>query len=231
MSRPCIPAACLLGALAVAACAGTDVTSRQDRLDDQTIAKPALVHVHDFASPFPDAPEGSALAGLAARRRAAPDAVDSRQHRQLGALVAAHLVEELHKRGIAAARAGAAPHPQTGDAVLRGDFIVADEGDRVQRVLFGFGAGAAELRTLAETYLVVADTLVPLRSAEVEAEGGKLPGMVGSLAIGSLADIAFSGSLSLASEAGPESIEGAARRTAAQIAQLMLAAYVRRGWM
>ncbi len=231
MTRRSLLAACLLGAFAVAACAGTDVRSRQTRLEDQKIAKPALVHVHDFASPFPDAPEGSALAGLAARRKAAPSPADAALHRRLGALIAVHLVAELKKRGISAVRAKPSSHPRTGDAVVRGDFIVANKGDPVQRVLVGFGAGAAELRTLAETYLVVADTLVPLRSAEVDAEGGKMPGMAGSLATGSIANIAFSGSLSLASEAGSESIEGAARRTAAQIAQLMLAAYVQRGWM
>jgi hypothetical protein len=81
---------------------------------------------------------------------------------------------------------------------------------------------------------MVSDVLVPMRSAEVEAEGSMMPGMVVSLGTGSLASIAFSGASSVVSERGPESIEGATRRTArtaAQIAQLILADYVQRGWM
>ena len=230
LARPDSLATCLLAALAVAACAGADVTSRQTRLADQKIATPALVYVYDFASPFADAPEGSAIAAMAARKPAVVNKADAGLQRRLGAVIAKHLVSELQERGIAAVRAGAASRPRTGDAVVRGDFFIADKGNPVQRVLIGFGAGAAEVSTLTEIYLVVADTLVPLRSAEVEAEGGMMPGMVLSLGAGSLINVAFSGASAAYSEAGPESVEGAARRTATQIAQFMLAGYVQRGW-
>ena len=167
---------------------------------------------------------------MAARKPATASQADAGLQRRLGAVIARHLVTELQDRGIAAVRAGASSRPRTGDAVVRGDFLIADKGSSVQRVLIGFGAGAAEVSTLTEIYLVVADALIPLRSAEVEAEGGLLPGMVLSLGAGSLINVAFSGASAAYSEAGPESVEGAARRTAAQIAQVMLAGYVQRGW-
>lgn len=224
-------AACLLATLVVVACARTDVRTQQIRLENQTIARPERVFVHDFASAFHDAPARSAIFALAQQRTPAPAPAEIALHRRLGALIAKHLVTELRERGIPAMRARTGPRPRTGDAVIRGEFVVVDKGNRFQRVLIGFGAGAVELRTLAETYLMVSDVLVPMRSAEVEAEGSMMPGLVVSLFTGSLASIAFSGASSVVSERGPESIEGASRRTAAQIAQLILADYVQRGWM
>ena len=231
MVRRSFLAACLLATLVVVACARTDVRTQQIRLENQTIARPERVFVHDFASAFHDAPARSAISALAQQRTPAPAPAEIALHRRLGALIAKHLVTELRERGIPATRARTGPRPRTGDAVIRGEFVVVDKGNRFQRVLIGFGAGAVELRTLAETYLMVSDVLVPMRSAEVEAEGSMMPGLVVSLFTGSLASIAFSGASSVVSERGPESIEGASRRTAAQIAQLILADYVQRGWM
>ena len=109
--------------------------------------------------------------------------------RQLGALVAAHLIKELNDNGIPAISAGAGPVPVPGDAIVRGEFVSIDEGSRIKRVVIGFGAGSAELKTLAEAYVVTPTGLVSLGSAEVEAEGGRMPGMVVSLGVGSAAII------------------------------------------
>ena len=231
LARRSVIVACLIATLLAAACASADVRKRQSRLETQSIARPERVFVHDFASKLSGIPDGSAISALNAQRKTPLTPQEIKLGRQLGKSIAKHLVVELRKRGIPAFAAGASPRPRTGDAVIRGEFVTVDDGDRLQRVLIGFGAGAVELRTLAEIYVVVSDVLVPLRSAEIVAEGGKMPGMVVSLGIGSIADIAVSGASAIVSETGDESVDGAARRTAAQIAQLVLAGYARRGWL
>lgn len=221
---------CVLAALLVAGCAGADVRTEDTRLKSQTIGKPGRVLVHSFAATAPIAPEDSAIYAFNAQRLAlpSPNALDS--NKRLGALITKHLISHLQGRGIPAIATAPDLQPRTGDILILGEVTAVDKGDRFQRVLIGLGTGAVQMRTLTEAYLVVADSLIPLRTSEVEANGGKMPGMAVSLGFGSLPNIAFSGASAIVSEAGPDSVEGAAKNTAAQIAQLLVAAYARRGW-
>ena len=221
---------CILIALLVTGCAGADVRKEDTRLRSQTIAKPGRVLVDNFASGAPIAPEGSAIHAYNAGRPALPSPNAVNANRRLGTLITKHLISHLKRRGIPAVAAAPGLIPRTGDVLILGQVLMADKGDRFQRVLIGLGTGAVQMRTLTEAYLVVSDALIPLRVSEVEAKGGKLPGMAMSLAFGSVTNIAIGGASAFVSEVGPDSIEGAAKNTAAQIAQLMVAAYARRGW-
>jgi hypothetical protein len=233
MTRSSIFAGFFATALLIAGCAGSDVSNQQrnDATDD--LAKPERVFVYDFASSSADIPAGSAISELIQERTTPPTAEEIALGRQLGALVAEHLIEELNDSGIPAFADGdTGPVPHPGDAVVHGMFVSVDEGSRLMRVLIGFGAGSAELRTLAEFYVVAPNgELVAVASAEVEAEGGRMPGMVVPLGVGQVATIAAAGTAKLFTEAGSESLDGAARRTAKEIAELMVAGYERRGWL
>ena len=77
---------------------------------------------------------------------------------------------------------------------------------------------------------------VPLGSAEVEAGGGKMPGMLVPVAGGAAAgkaatSAAISGGLNVAKEIGPESMGGAAERTAEEITELLQEGFKKRGWI
>jgi len=103
-------------------------------------------------------------------------------------------------------------------------------------MLIGFGAGASELKTLVEGYLVTKDGLKPLGSAEIKAAGGKMPGMLVPVVGGAIAGKAgrsavISGSMNVVQELGPESMNAAAKRTAKEIANLLQDAFRRRGWI
>jgi hypothetical protein len=224
-------AGCLLTAFLIAGCAGSDVGNEQTNVEAEAIARPERVFVYDFASTTSGVAPNSAISEMIAEPTTPQTPEEIELGRQLGALVAVHLIEELNDNGIPAISAGAGPVLVPGDAIVRGEFISIDEGSRIKRVVIGFGAGSAELKTLAEAYVVTSTGLVSLGSAEVEAEGGKMPGMVVSLGVGSAATIAASGASKVFTEAGPEGIDGAAKRTAKEIAELMVAGYKRRGWM
>ena len=103
-------------------------------------------------------------------------------------------------------------------------------------VFIGFGAGAAELKTLVEVYQVTAQGLRPLDSAEVSAAGGKMPGMLVPVAGGAAAghaakSVVISGGISAAKEFGPESIQGTAKRTADEISELLEKDFDKRNWL
>lgn len=227
-------AACAV--LLVSGCATSRVSARRDFVGAEKLVKPGRVIVHDFVATPDDLPEGAAIHGQYERREEPQTPEEIEVGRQLGSQVAESLVENILEMGLPAERAGSGPPPSPGDLVIKGEFISIDEGSRAKRVLIGFGAGAAELKTLVEIYQVTAEGLRPLDSAEVTAAGGKLPGMIvpvaGGAAAGRAATTAVvAGGVGVAKEVGSESIGGAAKRTADTIAETLKEDFGRRNWL
>jgi hypothetical protein len=228
-----IGAAALLFA---AGCASSGVAQRQSTVEAEGLTRPELVVVYDFVGTPDDLPSDSVIARYYERRAVPQTPAQVELGRRLGRLVANYLVSDLQAAGIPAKHVDSAPVPLIGDAVIRGEFIAVNEGNRLTRVLIGFGTGAAVMKTLAETYQVTANGLRPLGSAQIEAGGGKLPGMLVPVGVGAAAgSIATSavigGGSNIAQEVGPETIEAAARRTAKEISGLIVDAYKTRGWL
>ena len=226
----------MLALAVLAGCASSSVTTRRSYVGDEEIARPGRIIVHSFAATPDDIPADAAVAGHYDRRATPQTAEEIELGRQLGARVANELVKEILKMGMPAERAGSGPKPQQGNVVIKGEFISIDEGSRLKRMLIGFGAGAAELKTFVEGYQVTASGLRPLGSAEVEAGGGKMPGMVvpvigGGIAGRAATSAAISGGLNVAQEIGPESLDSAAKRTAKEIAKVLEEAFKKRGWI
>jgi len=223
---------CLLLGL-LTACASSDVESRREYEGELT--EPNLIVVYDFSATPQDVPPNSALYGLVERRDVPQTAEEVELGRLLGARVAEKLVADLNGRGIPAARAAEGAVPQVGDAAIKGTFVALDEGHRLKRVLIGFGAGAAELGSVVEAFQMRADGLHPLGHGEVVAGGGQMPGVLVPVGAGAAAGTAatsavISGSVNLVKETGPESIEGAADRTATEVADTIEDVYKKRGW-
>lgn len=218
----------------LAGCASSDVTSRRGY--EGEIAKPARVVVYDFSATPQDVPADSVLAGRFAQRETPQSEEEVALGRDLGARVAKRLVENLSALGIVAERAADGAVPQLGDGVIKGTFVSLDEGSRLKRMVIGFGAGAAELNTVVEGYQLRETGLHPLGSAEIEAGGGKMPGILAPVGIGAAAgraatSAAISGTANVVKEVGPESIEGASLRTAEEITKIVEDAYRARGWL
>ena len=223
-----VMASCLaLGLLA--GCASSEVASRQEYQGDEEIAKPERLIVYDFSATPDDVPADSALASIIERRETPQSAEEIALGRELGARVAQKLVEDLNEMGISAVRAADGAAPKLGDVVVKGAFVAIDEGSRVKRMVIGFGAGAAELTSVAEGYQVRETGLYPLGSAEIVAGGGNMPGVLVPVGVGASAVIA--GGANVVQEMGPESIEAAANRTAEELSNLIRGVFEERGWL
>jgi hypothetical protein len=138
--------------------------------------------------------------------------------------------------GFVAPLAAGGDRPQPGDLVIKGEFLTVDAGSRLKRMVIGFGAGAAELVTHVEAFYKTKMGLQRLGSADVEAEGGKMPGMAPPIGVGAAAgnvvvSAAVSGGMSAAKEVGPESLQGAVKRSADQTAKLLSQRFHERGWI
>ena len=224
-----------LFALLLGGCAKTEVTSRQEYRGGK-LPRPSQIIVHDFSATPDDVPANSALAVQQGRHAMPQTAEEVETGRKLGAQVAVELTSEILKMGLPAVRAMSQPTPRVGDLVLKGHFISIEEGKAGKRVLVGFGAGAANMTAMVEGYQVTPQGLRLLGSGQLESGSGKLPGVAAGAAAwavtGSPVGLVVGGAMKIRGERkDTQTIEGAAKRTADEIAKQLQVKFKEQGWI
>jgi hypothetical protein len=224
----------LFALMVLAGCASTKVTSHQPYTGEQ-LARPDRILVYDFAATPTDAPADSTVAAQAAGP-APQTAEEIEVSRELGAEVAKQLAADLRGMGLPAVQVEGQPPPRVDDIVIKGQFVSLVEGSTSRRVLFGFGSGAAELRTAVEGYQMTPQGLRRLASAETDSAGGKTPGLLVPLAVAAatanpLGLIVVGAAKVYGEESGRSTIEGGAKRTADEIAARVKVAAEKQGWI
>ena len=225
----------VLALVVIAGCAQTTVTSR-DPYAGERIARPNRIIVHNFASSPADIPPGSAVAGQYAQHSTPQTSKEIELGRQLGAQVAKELVADIQKMGLPAVQAAGQPAPQVGDLVFMGYFESVDQGSAAKRIVLGFGSGAADLHTAVEGYLMTDKGLRRLGSGSIDAGTGKAPGVAVPLVVAAASGNPIGLIVSSAAKAegeisGRTTIEGAAKRTADEIADQLKGPFQRQGWI
>lgn len=219
----------------LAGCASAKVVSQQP-YEGPRIARPERIIVHDFAATPADVPAGSAVVSeySAPSTPMTPEQVATA--RKLGAEVAKDLVAEIQKMGLPAVRAAGQPPPRVGDLVIMGYFVTVQQGSAAERVLVGFGAGDADLKTVVEGYLMTDQGLRRLGGGEINSGGGKTPGVAVPLVVAAATanpiGLVISGAAKVyGEESGRTTIEGAGQRTASEIADQLKVAFQKQGWV
>jgi hypothetical protein len=219
----------------MAGCSSTEVSNRQ-AYEGEPLAYPGRILVHDFTANPAEVPPGSAFA---VEQAVAPTTLTTQQlqtTRKLGAEVAERVAGKLRDAGLPAVLAAGQPAPRNEDIVIRGYFASVEEGSAARRVVVGFGSGEAELITAVEGYQMTAQGLRLLGSGEVRSSGGSMPGLILPAAVAAATanpiGLVAGGAVKLTGEAGgSDTIEGAAERTADEIAKQLIAAAERQGWI
>lgn len=213
-------------------CASVDVTGINRTAPDH-VQRPDRVLIYDVATTVNELPQDSSLrADFAVGDREQSDD-DIELGRELGALIAKNISEQLSELGLPSVRAtGWDAQERPNDIVIRGGFVEIDDGNVVMRSLVGFGAGSTELQTHFEVYHVTPYGRTPLGTAGIEAAGGHMPGILLSMGIGGVAKGAVvGGTLAAGREFTSESIQGAAKRTADEFVETLKPGLVKRGWI
>jgi hypothetical protein len=218
-----------------AGCASTKVTDRQELVTGQ-LPRPDHIWVYDFAATAADVPADSAFAGQYSEGATSQTPQEIATGRQLGAQIASQLVEQIRNMGLPAAQAGAGTTAQINDIVIRGYLISVNEGNAAERVAIGFGSGASELKTAVEGYQMTAQGLRKLGSGSVDSGGGKSPGaalgVVGLIATANPAGLIVSTGMKAYGEAsGSSRVEGRAKETAKEIADVLRKRFEQQGWI
>lgn len=220
--------------LGLAGCATTNVTPTQ-RYQGPALARPDRILIYDFAASPADLPKWSAAAA-AHHYASTASAEELSTGRKLGHMVAQELIEDINGMGMTAVQAETSTPPRIGDLVIVGYFAAVDEGSTMKRIVVGFGSGNADLKTSIEGYLMTEKGLRLLGSGDVDAGGGKAPGMVVPLAVtvatANPIGLIVGGAVKATGEVtGRTTIEGSAERTAETVAAELKKRFEAQGWI
>jgi len=216
-------------------CASTTISNRQ-QLVTGPIPRPPHIWVHDFAATAADLPADSALAGQPDVDTTPQTAEQIEEGRQLGAQIAAQLVEQIRAMGLPAEQTSTEPPLQLNDLLIRGYLISVQEGDATKRVVIGFGQGASELKTAVEGFQMTATGLRKIGSGNLDAGGNKSPGaalgVIGLIATANPAGLIISSGMHVyAEKSGSSTVEGRAKQTAKEIAEVLKKRFQGQGWI
>jgi hypothetical protein len=224
-----------VSALLLAGCASTKVAEREQDVTGQ-IPRPGNILVYDFVANAGDMPADSALAGHPELDSTPQTAEQIAEGRKLGNEIAAQLVKEIRDMGMPAALASSGATPQMNDIVIRGYLLSIKEGDAAKRVAVGLGAGASELRTAVEGFQVTAQGMRKLGSGTLDSGSGKTPGgavgLATLLATHNPAGLIISTGVKVYGEkSGKSTVEGRAKQTAKEIADVLKKRFQQEGWI
>ena len=226
---------CLFAMVVAAGCATTKNTTRNEQVTEQ-LPRPAHIWVYDFAATAADLPAYSALAGQEDLDPTPQTAEQIAEGRKLGAQIAEQLVEQIRSMGMPAEEASTQTTPQINDLVIRGYLLSVNEGSAAKRFTIGFGSGASELRTAVEGFQMTAQGLRKLGSGTLNAGGSKTPGtgvgVVALIATGNPVGLIVSGGMKVYGEkSGSSKVEGRAKDTAKEIADVLKKRFEQQGWI
>lgn len=226
---------CVLALAVAAGCASTEVSDRK-RLVYEKLPRPHHIWVYDFAATPAEVPVNSALAGQHSEHPTPQTAEQIATGRKVGEAIATQLVEQIFDMGLLAKRASSGTTPEINDIVIRGYLLSIDEGSATKRVAIGFGSGASELTTAVEGFQMTAHGLRKLGSGKVGAGGGKTPGaalgVVALAATANPAGLIIGGGMKAYGEySGSSKIEGRAKATAKEIADVLKKRFQEEGWI
>ncbi len=232
--RPAIPVRTVL-ILAVAVAAGfgcaraTTEGARRYVAPGTEIPRPPVVLVYRFALDADDV----ALDTLGMRD--ATQAEISSEGRAVQNQLALQIVADLNDRGISAQRGSDAVPVPTNAFLLKGQFVTIDEGSRVRRMVIGFGSGSERLETRVQVYRETPNGKIRVAAAEVNAQGNRMPGMAGPMAVGAATGTAaraavISGGMNVAQEVSG-GLGQAINNISGEIADRAEAFYRDKGWL
>jgi hypothetical protein len=182
-------------ALMVGGCSHASVRHRVETAHAAALARPEVVLVYDLA--FTDAdvqPDRAPLKRLVAHVSGGSQTQRADQIGQgVANAFADDLVEGLRALGYDAQRA-TLDTPVTSRALLvSGKFVNVDEGNRLRRLVIGFGAGGSSLDADVDVHYVVQNEPIKLTEFTAHADSGHMPGAAATMGVGAAAQASAAG--------------------------------------
>src|SRR5262245_27574491 len=205
----------------------------------ERLPRPELILVHDYQVAPYDVQLDSAISSRLERAvKGTPEAgAQLKVEQEVSRALSATLVDEIRKLGIRAEPATTATSPVAGPTVsIEGQIVSIHEGNKARRLVIGLGAGASEVRTLTQVYMMTSgDGHRLVEDFYTTAKSSRKPGfgpMAGAGAAAGLAasGAAVSGGVGVAT-ALSQTVEADVKHGAKQIAKDLAKLFVMQGWI
>jgi Domain of unknown function (DUF4410) len=199
------------------------------------LPRPQMIYVHDFAVSADAVALDSALGARALEMAKGTETEDRiKIGKEIARIVSENLVNEIRAQGMPAQLAGGAPLPGP-TLTVDGQFVSVDEGNRLKRMVVGFGAGASEVRTLVQVYETTNEGRRLVEDFYTTVKSSRKPGMGPMAGAGAAAGRAAA---SAAASAGigvlgarSQTVEADAKAAAAEIAKELGKLFAEQGWI
>ena len=224
--------------VSIAACAGAKVNDQTENTPVANVTQPSQIVIYPFAADANDVSLNSSIVQRAYRNVSGDDQ-SAEQHKiatdtasDLCLKLAGNLTAKGYK---AVCLQRGTPAAGSNSLIVDGEFTDISEGNRLRRLVIGFGAGSSALDTTVHVYQRTDVGSHPLIDFNTHADSGKMPGAAvmgpaGAVAGGSAAMVvganaAVGGAKSYTSTTGY-----LADKTATQIVDVITKYYTQQGW-
>ncbi len=172
---------CLLLTITISACAGAKVADQTETAPAAASSKPNLIVIYPFAATAGDVTLNQSIVQRAYRNMSGEDQTASQQKlatdtaSKLCMSVAANLTAKGYK---AVCLQRGTPVADNNALIVDGEFTDISEGNRLRRLVVGFGAGASTLDSAVHVYQHTDSGSQQLIDFNTHADSGKMPGAV-----------------------------------------------------
>ncbi|HVN84759.1 MAG TPA: DUF4410 domain-containing protein [Candidatus Binatia bacterium] len=234
-TRACATVAAILG---LSACAKTTVKPLYER-PEAALQRPQRILVYDFAVTAQQVQENRGpIQELA---NANDTATQSEREREIGFQVADRLAEDLvagiRALDLPAERARRSTPVPDNSLIINGAFLNIDEGNRLRRLVIGFGAGQSVVETKVKATAYALGSYRSVLEFSTHADSGTMPGAAVTMGAGAAAQGGVTAGMAVAN-AGVSgvrtyrsTVEAAAGRTADQAVAYLSEFFFRQGWI
>jgi hypothetical protein len=204
-----------------------------------SLPRPARVLVYNPAVSAEDVTENQSIISQAFNSGGEPAQREREQEigQQAAGAFATELVDGINQLGLPAERAGRyAPAPPDALVVVS-QFVNVDEGNRLRRLVVGFGAGASRVDTQVLVYHFVQGRPTKLLEFETHADSGHMPGAAVTMGAGAAAQGGATAGMAAANvavggvKAYRSAIEQMAANSGEQAAAYLSEYFGRQGWI
>lgn len=197
---------------------------------------PTRILVYDPVFREGDVSENKNMVALAANPGTGQDDHDA-IGTQAARTFADELVEGVNKLGLRAERAGRdTPVPEHALLVV-GQFLDVDEGNRMKRLVVGFGNGASRVDTRVEVYFLADGQRTKVLEFMTHSDSGKMPGGAvtlgaGAVVTGAVTAVSAAGAVAVGGvKAYRSAVEKLAAKSAEQASAALSVYFAKQGWI
>ncbi len=229
---------CLLLMVTISACAAAKVADQTENAPAATASRPNQIVIYPFASNPTEVTLNQSIVQRAYRSASGEDQTASQQKvatdtaSSLCMSVASNLTAKGYK---AVCLPRGTPVTDNNSLIVDGEFTDISEGNRLRRLVIGFGAGASTLDTEVHVYQHTDSGSQQLTDFTTHADSGKMPGAAimgpaGAAAGGGAAIVVGANAAMGGVKTYTSATDYLADKTATQITDTVTQYYAQHGW-